>query len=93
MTEKKLSKHDEAVLNVKRGNQLQGMITSTGWIKVLKPALESRRAAELRLLINAKEHDEIIRAQQAIREIDGLFTLIKVTIALGEQAEQELKKE
>lgn len=93
MTEKKLSRHDQAVLDVRMGNQLQSMLKDTGWTKVLKPSLESRRSAEIRTLINAKEHDEIIRAQQAVREIDGLFTFIKAKIALGEQAEQELKKE
>jgi len=93
MTEKKLSKHDEAVLNIKRGKQLQSMVGDTGWTKVLKPTLESRKVAEIRTLINAKEHDETIRAQQAVREIDGLFTFIKATLALGEQSEEELEKE
>lgn len=93
MKEEKLSIHDETVLNFKRGKQLEGMAIHPGWTEVLKPSLESRRAAEIKILITAKEHDEIIRAQQAVREIDGLFMLITAQIALGKQASKTLDDE
>lgn len=93
MTKEKLSIHDEQVLNFKRGKQLQGMIGHPGWTEVLKPNLQFRRAAEIKALITAKEHDEVIRIQQAIREIDGLFMLITAQIALGEQASKKLDEE
>lgn len=89
----KPSEHDENILNADRGKKLEGMIRHPGWNKVLEPTLKARRSAEITVLIGAKDHDEIIRAQQAIREIDGLFMLITAQIALGEQAKQKLEKE
>jgi len=93
MTEENLSKHDEAVLNFRRGKQLERMTNHTGWTEVLKPSLQSRRAAEIKVLITAKERDDIVRAQQAVREIDGLFTFIAAQIALGKQASEILDNE
>lgn len=92
MSEKKLSIHDENVLNVKRGKQLERMAGHPGWTEVLKPFLESRRKAQMQILLNASG-EKVIQSQQSIKEIDSLFMLITAQIALGKQAAEKLDTE
>lgn len=90
--EQQPTQHDDWVSDRDRGQKLHNMLQRPGWTEVLSPALESRREGLAhKLLICDSKDMELVR--QSINAVDSLDAFIKVILAIGEKAAENLKKE
>jgi len=87
-----LDKVEKLRLLCSESENLRTLANSNGWKKVIVPALEEKKQSLLQEFLEAKEHLDFIRIQQAINAIDNLLLFVPAMIEAGERAEKELKE-
>jgi len=78
---------------INRASRLLTMSKTPGWLEEFEPMLRQRRQSQLTLLIEAQDHDEILRLQGGLREIDTVLAFVATTMQLAEAAQNALQNE
>jgi len=79
--------------HLEEAGKVKSMIESPGWKEVVEPALQRAKDNIPVELKKAKTLEDFIKVQQGLTAIDFLFTIIKVTLAEGKRAEEEIESE
>jgi len=77
---------------VKEGQAIHTTVNTNGWQKVIRPALEMRKAALISEFSMAVTYEDFVRIQQSINAIDGLTNFIECKLIEGKSALEELKR-
>ncbi len=88
-----MSEDREAIVSaVKDGQAVHTTLNSNGWQKVIRPALEMRKAALMGEFSMATTYEDFVRIQQSINAIDALTNFIECKLIEGKNALEELRK-
>lgn len=83
---------NEIRIKYSNGKLLESMVGHAGWSEVLRPHLQTKRAALLEQLATVvPEH--VLALQIAVKNIDDLFAVIDNAISEGKQAFELIRNE
>ncbi len=86
-----MDEKEELELALMDANKVDETVKTEGWTKVIKPALETRKAASIVAFGEAVTYEEFVRIQQSINAFDGLINFIEDKLTEGKNALKELR--
>lgn len=78
---------------IEQAARLLTMTKTPGWVEVFRPMVVQRRQAELDALVEVKNHDDMLRLQGSLREVNEILGFVETTIQLAERAQEALQNE
>ena len=78
---------------VEKAHKLAAMTRLPGWNQVLRPMLQERRQAMLAQVCVEPSHENVLRLQAGIQELDAILGFVATTIDMAQGAQESLEAE
>lgn len=84
---------EELEFLVSQGKQVQKMVETEGWQKVVKPAIDSKITSLLSSFQEVTDYKDFVHIQQAINALENVVSICRIAVENGIYAQKRIEQQ